>query len=259
MDTATHPDHDQLVHVVGDWFHLPYQGMGYQAERTPWGTYWNTGHVYTAGFPPDRVKEFLADARRYYGHRPVFINIDDADTDSELGPALIEAGCSRGKADIFLAHVGPVARFTPLQGLQMKLVSESNFPEFAETRLRAFADSEEEPDGDRLRDEIDRRRAELAGSGRGMLARFQGEPAGVMWWYDEGGDVWILYLATRMPFRGRGIGRRLLSQCLVDSYDRGCRSVMINVETHNTRAIRLYLHLGFRDQIHWRRRYLPSM
>jgi ribosomal protein S18 acetylase RimI-like enzyme len=259
MDTATHLDHGNLVQVVRDWFHLLYQGMGYRAERRSWGTYWNNGHIYVVGFPPDQVKAFLADVRQYYGRRPVFINIDDADLDSELGPALVEAGCAWGKADIFLAHVGPVPQFSPLQGLEVESVDEPNLSEFAETRLRAFANPEEGPDADQVSDEIDRRRAELAGSGRGMLARIQGEPAGVVWWYDEGDDVWILYLATRMPFRRRGIGRRLLAQCLAEGYDRGCRSVMINVETHNARAIRLYHWLGFLDQIHWRRRYLHSM
>ena len=31
---------------------------------------------------------------------------------------------------------------------------------------------------------------------------------------------------------------------------------MVNVETHNSGAIRLYQRLGFKDRIYWRQRYV---
>jgi ribosomal protein S18 acetylase RimI-like enzyme len=251
-----HPDHDQLASVVRDWFHLPFEGMGYRAERRRWGTYWNHGKVYTPGFPPAQMGAFLADVRRHYGPRVVRIVIDDPSVEAELGPLLCEAGCSQGKADLFLAHVGSVPRVRPVPGLHIEPVDESNLLEFAEVRLRGFADSEGSPDGDVLRAEADRRRAELAGTGRGTLARLHGEPAGALWRYDEPDDVWILLLATRLPFRRRGIGRTLLCQSVTGGYARGCRSVMLNVQTDNAKGIRLYQQLGFQDPIIWRRRYL---
>lgn len=257
MDAIIHPDHDQLVNVVRDWFHRPFQAMGYSAEKRRWGTYWNNGHIYTLGFPPDQVGEFLADVCKYYGNRSVFINVDNRDVDSQLGPALCEAGCSKGKADIFLAYVGPTPQFPVIQGIVAQPVDESNLLEFAATRLRAFAETEEQPDEDKVRDEMDWRRAELGGTGCGMLAHIHGEPAGVIWWYKDPKDIWINLLGTRVPFRRQGVGRWLLCRCLEDSYAQGCRSVMLNVATDNVKAIRLYRCLGFRDEIYWRRRYLP--
>jgi hypothetical protein len=93
------------------------------------------------------------------------------------------------EGDLFLAHVGSVPQFAPLQGLAAESVAEDTLHEFAKTRLMAFADSEAEPDADKVRDEVDRRQAELAGTGRGALACFHGEPVGITWWYDQGDDM----------------------------------------------------------------------
>ncbi len=46
MKPVRHPAHDQLTPTVHNWFHLPYQAMGYLAEQQRWGTYWNNSMVY---------------------------------------------------------------------------------------------------------------------------------------------------------------------------------------------------------------------
>ena len=40
-----HPQHSAIAAEVRGWFHNPYQGMGYRAERGRWGTYWSHGLV----------------------------------------------------------------------------------------------------------------------------------------------------------------------------------------------------------------------
>src|SRR5262245_42295203 len=112
--TTLHAEHHDLVDVISAWFHTPFQAMGYRAEQHLWGMYWNTGHVYTFGFPANQITDFLADVRTYYGEQPVYINIDDRNQDTILGPALLAAGCAQGKTEIFLAHVGAVPELAPV-------------------------------------------------------------------------------------------------------------------------------------------------
>ena len=255
MTSHVHPDHDRLVHAVHDWFHGPYHAMGYHAEKRRWGTYWNIGQVYTPGVPAEHVQVFLADVREYYGPRPVCINVDSREVDATLGPVLCAAGCAPDTTDIFLAHVGSVPHCAAPEGVTIEPVTASNLREFADTRLKAFANTEEPLPEEAVRDESAQRQAELPGVGRGWLARLQSEPAGIIWWYDDPQDLWVLWLGVRLPFRRQGIGRWLLCTRLGEAYGRGCRSVMLNVRTENVEAMRLYHRLGFRDEIYWRQRY----
>lgn len=255
MKSDVHPDHDHLVHVLRDWFHTPFNEMGYRAEKRRWGTYWNIGQVYIQEIPPAQVNPFLADVREYYGDGPVCINVDSAEVDAALGPLLCASGCSPDAADIFLAHVGPVPHRPTPDGVTVEPATESNLLELSETRLKAFANSEVPISQVELRNEVSQRRAEFRGSGQGLLARLHGEPAGIIWWYEDPQDIWLLFLGVRLPFRRLGVGRLLLCTRLDDAYARGCRSVMLNVRTDNADAIRLYNRLGFRDEISWRWRY----
>lgn len=248
-----HPQHEEVAQTIQDWFHLPFEEMGYRAEKRSWGTYWSTDHVHTLGVPLGEVEAFLADVRAYYGDRPVRINLAGASLDAELGPALCKAGCLPGKIEIFLAHVGSVAAPPSVSGLCVEAVDEANIERFARIVLEAFAGELGAMD---LAQEIARRRAELTGTGRGLLARIDGEPAGILWRYDEAQDTWINLLGMRPSFQRRGIGRRLLCHTLLEAYGRGCRSVLINVLAENERAMRLYRRLGFVDQVYWRHRYL---
>jgi ribosomal protein S18 acetylase RimI-like enzyme len=86
-----------------------------------------------------------------------------------------------------------------------------------------------------------------------MLGRLEGEPAGIIGWY-EGEDRHIFLLATRVPFRKRGIGRYLLCAALRDAYARGARSVIISADPDDT-PVQLYRRLGFTDEVYWRDRY----
>ncbi len=256
MHSAAHPHHNELSAVIRQWFHQPYSGMGYRAEKRRYGTYWSHGHVHTLGFPPGEAPAFLRDVQEYYAQRPVYINLHGRSSNRQLGIALQEAGCAKGKSDVFLAHVGAVPQIPAVEGLSVEQVDEPNLIVFAYTRLSAFAEGDDQPTEERVQAEAAVRRLELTGSGRGMLARAGGEAAAVIWWYDDPRDVWIALLGTGTPFRRRGIASWLLCNLLACSYARGCRSVVVHVETGNQRARRLYHCLGFRDEVHWRRRYV---
>jgi ribosomal protein S18 acetylase RimI-like enzyme len=52
-----------------------------------------------------------------------------------------------------------------------------------------------------------------------------------------------------------GVARHLLCRVIADSYDHGCRSVVINTDPDDT-PIKWYRRLGFTDEVYWRRNYL---
>jgi ribosomal protein S18 acetylase RimI-like enzyme len=251
-----HPAHEALGRVIRGWFHQVYAEMGYQTEIRRWGTYWNNDQVYVRELPEGEVAGFLADLRVYYGNKAVHIHLDSEALVERVGPKLLAAGCALGRKDIFLAHVGSTSVMPkPGPDLYIEPAVEGNLAGFAEARLRAFADNEGPLDERALQEEVERRRGELGGIGRGLLARIEDQAAGMIWWYDDPLDIWINFLATRVPFRGRGIGEALLRSCLAQQYDEGRRSVLINVLVDNERAIRLYRRLGFTDMVYWRLRY----
>ena len=258
MNNGAHPAHDRIAQTVKSWFHLPFRSMGYVAEPRCWGTFWNNARIYTSGFPVDRLDSFLADVREYYADQAdaISLYIDDCGADAELGPVLCQAGWRVDETELYLAHVGPVLPPFEVPGLEVCPVYEPNLCQFATTRLRAFGDSDDVPDPSRIKEEIARRERELSGTGRGMLARVNGQPVGIIWWHEEYLDIWINQVGTRIPFRGQGIAGELLRQCIEDAYYRGYKSVLLNVASDHLAALSLYHRLGFCDEVYWCRRYI---
>ncbi len=257
VDQLQHSQHDQVAQAVRGWFREPFESMGYRAETGTFGTYWNTGMVFPSPVAASDPTGFLNDLRTTYGQAKMMVCLDDSSLERQLRPALAAAGWSEGESEIFLAHFGPAqygpAPETPVGiALQMEPVTEANLRDYALTGLIAFEDAEEEPYQETLAAEMARRRQELAGTGRGLMARVDDTPAGIMRWFEETPDIWIVGLAVRPAFRGQGIGSALIKQRLVDSYAAGRRSVIINVAVKNDGARRLYDRLGFADEVYRR-------
>lgn len=250
-----HPQHDQVAQAVRDWFRQPFTGMGYHAELRPFGTYWSTGMVYPSPAAAADLGAFMSDLRAYYGPDEMVINLDDVQLQHDLAPALAAAGWREAESDMFLAHTGAVPTTGPRPGLVLAPVSEANLEPFALVGLVSFADVEGVPDEQTLAAEMTRRRDELAGEGRGLLALYQDVPAGIMRWFDDPLDIWIRGLAVRPAYRGRGIGSALVERRLADGYAAGQRSLLINVALDNEDAQRLYRRLGFHDEVYRRRQY----
>ncbi len=261
VENVLHPEHDRLMEEVRRWYQTPCPEMGYQVERRVFGFYNRnlkashpgTNQVFVRDLTPESVPVFLAEARSYFQSHPVQIWVEDPDTDAVLGPALLGGGCTAGGTQVYLAHVGEVPLIPSVRGLTLELVTPAILREYAVTHAKGFASSEEEPDSRRIDEFVALRQAEMAGDGRFLLARMKGEPTGIIAWY-EGTDRFLFSIATRVPFRGRGIAKALLCHVLADSYGRGYRSIIINADPHDT-PIRLYRSLGFVDEVHWRQLY----
>jgi ribosomal protein S18 acetylase RimI-like enzyme len=204
--------------------------------------------------PAKDVPTFLEDLREYFGEEEITFHVDDRELDERIGPTLIQSGCTPDVAEVFLAHTGgmPVLA-SELEHLSVEAVNTDTIEEAMKTERKAFADSEAEPDAEELQRRLTLRRAEMGGQGRFLLARVAGEPASVVAFY-EGEDRYVHHLATRVPFRRRGIASRLLSEVLAGADERGCRSTIISA-AENGRPVDLYHSLGFTHEVYWRRQY----
>ena len=257
-----HPEHERIAETVRGWYRMSDPAMGYHVERRPFGFYMRHeaggfGMVTVRDVRPEQVPALLADVRAPYGDCSPSIMVDDRQTDAVLGPALKAAGCTLLPAQTFLVHVGAAPEVRPVPGVTLEPMTDATVVEWSTTKLKGFANSEAEPDPERLRDEVALRRAEMKGDGRFLLAREGREAASIMAWY-EGEDRHIFLLATRVPFRNRGIARWLLTELVADTYTRGCRSILISCDPDDT-PIQLYRRLGFTDEVYWRRAYeLPT-
>lgn len=255
-----HPQHDRLSDEVRSWYRTSAPQLGYHLVARRFGFYRHdaehpdAGRVIVEALKPDEIPQFLADASSYFENTAVHIWLDDEDRDAALGPSLIAAGCAIDKAITYLAHVGPRPDRFHLSNLTVEGVTPETLMDYALVKLKGFANSEDEPPAKHLGEELAARGLELASMGRFLIARVRNEPAAILGYY-EGDDRLIFNLATRTPFRMSGIARQLLCGIVADSYDQGCRSVIINTNPDDT-PIQWYRRLGFTDEVYWRRNYV---
>ena len=256
-----HPHHDAISASLRAAYSEPHPDMGWAAERRRFGIYRRNTKAATnpdviaRDVAPGDVEKFLKDVRSYFGigPRPARIMIDDRKLDSTLGPALEAAGLALDERTTFLAHVGDVPEAPPVAGIAVDAVGEGGLEEYEDTRRRGFANSDEPTAQEELDRGVHLRRAEMTGGANYWLARIGEEPAAAMNWYD-GEDRLIFSLATRLPFRKRGIASHLLCSLLRDSERKDTRSVIINANEAGT-PIDLYRRLGFTDEVYWHATY----
>lgn len=254
-----HPEHQAIAATVRGWFTYSAPEMGYFKEERRWGVY---GRHASAGneiiirnLAPDEVDAFLADARAYFQGDPARLYIEDSALDARVSPALAAHGWPCVEAQSYLAHVGEPPPVSAVPGVTVEDVTEATLPLWVETKLRGFRDDDALPDMATIQTQEAIRRAELADVGRFRLARVDGDPAAVLGWYEDS-DRFIFNLATRAPYRMRGIARSLLTAFLAESATRGARSTLINADVAGT-SINLYHRLGFTDEVYWRAKYEP--
>ncbi len=256
-----HPEHDALRKTVRSWYIESSPEMGYVIEKRRFGYYMRNagaphfGRVTLEGLERDDVPGFLDDAREYFGDASVEICVEDRGTDDRLRQPLCAAGAKRHIANTYLAHTGPVPQAPSTSDLIVESCESSTVELWVRTKLMAFASSEDPPPETRIERETKHRTLELAGSGRFHLARLGTEPVAVIGWYEEARDRFVFQLGTRVPFRMRGIAKRLLCDAVAEAYARGCRSILINSDVNDT-PIQLYRRLGFTDEIYWAQEYI---
>jgi len=233
--------------------------MGFHVQQRRFGFYQrqkDTGRVRATlrYLPADDIPTFLEDLREYSGEEEVTFHVDDRELDKRLGPVLLESRCTPDVAEVFLAHTGEMPTPASEPGnVTVEAVTEDTIEEAMRTERKGFADSEAEPDPEVLWRRLTLRRAEMGGQGRFLVARVAGEPASVVAFY-EGEDRYVHHLATRVPFRRRGLASRLLEDVLAGALERPCRSTIISA-AENGRPADLYRSLGFTDEVYWRREY----
>jgi len=258
-DAERHPDHDRLCAEVRSWYHESAPQIGIQVEHRRYGSYRrnvanpDSARIILSDVATDQVPGLLTDAREYFDDRAVEIWVDDHRTDEILRAALLAAGCSFSGATIYLAHVGAVPEVPSLAGVSVDEVNDTLVREYVAVKLKGFADSEDEPASAEVAREMAVRSAELRGAGWFSIARLGCEGVAIIGYYG-GNDTLIINLATRLPFRNRGVARLLLCQVLADAQKRGCRSTIINTNPANT-PIKWYRRLGFRDEVYWYNSY----
>ena len=251
-----HPQHDAIAAEVRSWYHQSYPEMGYLAEEREFGWYrrmLRRNDVQLKRIGPTDLPPLLLDVRDYFGDADVRIVIDDRQADRTLTGPLAAAGWQPVRSDVFHAYVGAPPRAPDVDGLTVEPVSAGTAALYSEIRIRAFANSEVQPTAEDVEAEARQRRAEMTSEGRFFIARASGEAAAIIGWY-EGADRFVFQLGTRLPFRRRGIARKLLCDLLADSNDHGCRSVVINANEADW-PVTYYRRLGFRDEVYWHREY----
>ena len=256
-----HPHHDAVAESIRAAYTQPQPKMGWAAEQRRFGIY--RRNTKAATYPdvivrdvaPGDVEEFIKDVRSYFGTgpRPAQIMIDDRELDSTLGTVLETAGLSFDERTSFLAHVGVVPEPPSVARIAVDAVGDGGLEEYEDARHRGFANSDDPTPQEELDWRIDLRRAEMTGGANYWLARIGEEPAAVMNWYD-GEDRLVFSLATRLPFRRRGIASHLLCRLLGDSERKDTRSVVINADEAGA-PIELYRRLGFTDEVYWHATY----
>ncbi len=251
-----HPAHEDLVREVRSWYIQDYPSLGKVVARRRFGYYSQisqTGYCdvhIVEPFDPSEAAAFHADVCAYYGRRRVLIFTHGQAVDSQLTEALDRAGCARGSAKLYLAHVNGRGSHAAGPGAgRIEPVTHRNLLEYQIAKLKAFADSEEEPDPAAVEAGMKIRRAELAADGTFLIARAGDEAVGIIGWY-EGTDRYIFHLATRVPFRNRGIARQLLSHLIEDTYALDRRSLLIATDPADSPVL-FYRRMGFVDAIYW--------
>lgn len=253
LPAAAH--HRTLLNTVRRWTReVDPGGHAFNAGRYGW--YRGGDHalgVATLGpIAPAQVIGCIAELADYAGHRAALLWLDEEEHERRLRRHLAALGCIPAYTATYLAHDQPLAAAEPPAGASLETGGEANLTEFVSVKCRAFMATEHSPSPERLHQELERRRREFRGNGRFLLARVAGQPAGVVSWFQDGGDCFLNLLAVRVPFRRLGLGLALVRAMLARCYADGARAVMVVPEPA---VARLYRQAGFTTTVCQRRAY----
>lgn len=259
---SQHPQRDEVIATVRGWQRMAHPAMGWRYQRLSVGHYrWHDSDPdrswawVTLEDPPHDDDAMLVALDEECGEWPLpRVRIDDAGLNAALGPRLLARGWS-GSGNVTLAWVGDAPERAIVEGVEVD--DSPDLEEWSVTKLRGFADDDAVPAARQLANERRLRRAEVGGGiQRLRLARVEGKPAAVIGCYEDGSEVDIFNLATRLAWRERGIARQLLTACVADGLDAGVRSVVISTDTDDTPQ-HWYRRLGFSDELFTTWTYTP--
>jgi len=255
-----HPEHDAVSSAVRSWFTASTPAIGLSVTSTSYGFLTDSDRANRRRLvltldALDGVSDALAAAARFYGTQAFDVWVDDRLRAERLAPALVSAGLEPAQETVVLALVGPIDAGPGPSDLAVEnVVDAEQLEEWAEVKIRGFADDEARPAPARIQAEVAERRAEWAIC-RFQLVRIDGEAVAVLAHY-TGQDQMVFNLATRLPFRHRGIGQSLLARWSREAGPPDVRSHLINCDDGGP-AHALYRRLGFTDEVYWYRPYGP--
>ena len=255
---ARHPQHDAISNAVRGWYTASTPAIGLTVTATEYGFLTVSDRadrdrlVLTVDSPED-VPKALAMAADFYETPDFDVWVDDRSRAQRLASALHSAGRAPAQDTTVLALVGLVrAEPGPPNMTVEDVTGLEQLRLWAEVKLQGFADDEAQPTAENIEAELEGRQGEWPVC-RYQLARVAGEPVAVLGCY-TGEDQMVFNLATRLPFRHRGIAQSLLRGWSKDDATPGVRSRLINCDDGGP-AHALYQRLGFTDEVYWQRRY----
>lgn len=261
--SVRHPEHDAVATEVASWYTTSAPAMGYLLE-TRWCGLFTTpasvlGPRVILRLPGDAsIDQAIVEVRSAFGDEEVEIWIEGRADSDRRQSTLEEAGCSLHARTLYLALVGRLQASAGPEGLQIEDVGEDTLAEWVTAHHQGFAESEDPPLPEEVARQLDVRRIEMGGVGRLWNARMAGEVVATLAFY-EGHDRLVNSLATRVPYRGRGIAQALLAAFADDTEARGCRSALINADADDW-PVSLYRRMGFANEILYHGRFkLPPV
>jgi hypothetical protein len=256
---ARHADHDAVHDEVRSWYtastpeiglSILAEGYGFLTDASDWA---GRRRVVLTVESPDEVAPALAQAADFYGTGDFEVWVDDHGRADRLTAALRAAGRTPALATVTLALGGPLRAEGGPDGLGIEdVLDEEQLAEWAATKIAGFADDEARPSPEALEAELVGRRAEWPVC-RYRLARLGAEPVAVLGHY-TGRDQMAFNLATRVPFRHRGIASAMLARWSEEEAEPAVRSRLINCDEGGAPEA-LYRTLGFTDEVYWYRRF----
>ena len=257
-----HPRRDEVIATVRGWNRKAYPEMGWRYQRLSVGHYrWHDtdpgrswGWVTLQGELDDAGSILAAIDGECAGWGRPRVQVDDSALDALLRPQFVERGWTvEGQA--MLAWVGDAPEVETVVGVVVDAAPD--LEAWSVAKLRGFSEDDAEPSAQRIKRERSLREAEEpADMARLRLARVEGEPVAVIGWYDDGDDVDIFNLATRLAWRRRGGARQLLTACVAEALADGVRSVLIGADIEDT-PIEWYRRLGFSGELFTTWTYTP--
>lgn len=256
----THPDHDEVAAEVRAWYTRPTPEIGLHVEAHWFGYLAEgpgaVGRRAMLGLDDSgQLARALAEATELSGDRELDLWVDDRERAEILDASLSGSGYRPTQDTVYLALVGPIAAHPGPADLSVVDLDVDDLGTWAEVKLRGFGDTEAAPAPDLVAVEVAQRRAE-APLARYRMGLLEGEPVSALAHY-TGTDQLVFSLATRLPFRHRGVAQALLGIWAEDGVRDGCRSLIINADDGGTPAS-LYRRMGFVDEVYWQRRYTKT-
>lgn len=221
----------------------------YRQDELPFG-------VVTLGDQVDAasVPAAIVECRCHFPVGGITLWVEGRKRDAKLRPALRRAGAREAFEACYMAHAGPGSNPPqPLPaGLRLVMGGEAELDDFVRIKQQAFMATEYLPSEQSLRAERARRLGELRHSG-GMCLVYRGDEAVAGASFFRVGPDWFLnLLVTRVPYRGRGIGRALVDAVVERGYRAGAEAVVV---VPDPAVERLYRRAGFAEEVLWRRAY----